>query len=162
MKIRNGFVSNSSSSSFVVQIKEVFSKDDKRIVNEEDIKKVLDFGFVISETGSPFMVQINTCHEEEKKIKEEDVEDEYFLKYYVMCNQDDVIKFLVQNNIPFSASIHYGQQYYQFYKNSDKLFVVKNLGEIANMYGIDAVKKEIDNKENLIKEIPIKEIIEKY
>ena len=58
MKIRNGFVSNSSSSSFIVRFKNHphRNRSDSMIATEEDIRKLTDYGFQLSRIENPFDV----------------------------------------------------------------------------------------------------------
>ena len=101
MKIRNGFVSNSSSSSFVVKIKEFDYTNNKMIVflTEEEITLLENYGFKKTEQSYPSKIDVTG-------IKPNSSGEN--LAYKVVCNQDEVISFLVENNIPFIASIHYG------------------------------------------------------
>jgi len=62
------------------------------------------------------------------------------MEYFVTCNEEEVIEFLVKNNIPFKASCHYNHEYISYKKDSDYIFEAMNYGLIANMYGEDHYK----------------------
>ena len=132
MKIRTCFVSNSSVSSFIVRIMNhrILKQADNLIATPEDIKKLKDFGFKDSNLTNPF----NT--DEMAIITGED--NKYLsMKYSVVCNQDEVTYFLVSNNIPFVASIHYDQEYCSYKRDSDYILEAANYGQIMAMYGED-------------------------
>jgi len=157
MKIRNGFVSNSSSSSFIVSVKHF--KTDKMILSFEDQEKLLDFGFKFTDCLS-----INHyCYEEDKES-----EENYALGISMNCNQDEVISFLLKNNIPFCASIHYNHRMMFYQKDEEHVLVLNNFGveyatyhfgnnEHENKDLLMIMHKEL--QENMIK-IPIQELIE--
>ena len=132
MKTRNGFVSNSSSSSFVVII-----TDNKRIpeerkkgpyITEEQKQKLLDYGFVYCITTDPMVV------EKTPKAHWKSKEDNNILAYNVTCNEDEVIEFLVKNNISFSAVRHYGHTSVFYKKDADRILFMDNLGQAFEMY----------------------------
>jgi len=99
MKTRNGFVSNSSSSSFIIINEGAFSPE---IVN-----LLSDFGF-----------------ESKCEIKEY---EEWTLD--VTCNQEDVIEFLIKNKISFEASVHYDHEIMMYNGITDELRIAQNFGE---------------------------------
>ena len=125
MKIRNGFVSNSSTSSFlVVRIDSIFNKPTKIFITKEEEKLLVKFGF--KKVYCYFSDQVED--ELFSKKKPLDIKEYYNLGYYVGCNQDDVILFLLENNISFEATCHYGDEKV-IYKSGEKYFiVVQNYG----------------------------------
>ena len=120
MKTREGFVSNSSSSSFVVAHKPFTftDKNPKRLLKDSEIKKLKKHGF--------------------------DFDGQNYV-YSVSCNQDDVIELLLKEKISFKAECHYGH-YHVFY-DKDKNVVIEayNYGCEADTYGIDHILEYVDN-----------------
>lgn len=117
MKIRNGFVSNSSSSSFVVRRCKDFMYTISNL-SEDQLQKMDKYGFKYIQSV-----------------------DEYV--YDVACNEDSVIDFLIENKIPFEAKTHYGH-YTQIY-NPDTNTLVKgvNFGEMYATYkSMEYVEKQ--------------------
>jgi len=155
MKTRKGFVSNSSSASFVVRIKEFyFDHDDISafMANEEDIKKLEEYGFDKSHMTSPF--------DPENKFM---TDEKMSMRYHVPCNYEYDICFLVANNIPFKASCHYGHKYMSYKKDSDYIFEANNFGLALDMYGEDLydMYDKVDGKElTPFRKIPKKEFLE--
>lgn len=145
MKIRNGFVSNSSSSSFLVVKKNMW--DNKVYLTQKEEKLLIDYGFKKVECYCADQVDCDLLHEtkaiivkerkrEEKQfekkygksLKKDDKERNCNYGYSVDCNQDDVILFLLKNNITFEASCHYGD-YTVLYKKGEKNFLtLQNYG----------------------------------
>ncbi len=133
MKIRTGFVSNSSVSSFIVRIMNhsiLCQVPDNVVATAEDIKKLKKFGFKDSNLTNPF----NT--DDTAMITGED-DKHLSMKYSVACNQDEVIYFLVSNNIPFKASVHYDQEYWSYTRDADHILEAANYGQVLSMYGED-------------------------
>jgi hypothetical protein len=114
MKIRNGFVSNSSSSSFVVKYRDsnwVSKKDGehKFLLTKKQLNTLKKYGFKYSSLNNPYFV--GTVIEKKKpNLKSFDKWDDINLTYDLTCNQDDVIYFLLTNKIPFVALCHYEQK----------------------------------------------------
>jgi len=127
MKIRNGFVSNSSSSSFLVDIYvDWLAKRKRRAISRQQEKKLKQCGF--KRTNQ------HTMNLETTGLKED--EKGYSYGYSVVCNQDDVIEFLVKNKIPFNALIHYGHESMLYDGKSDEVDIFQNFGIRAGMYGM--------------------------
>jgi hypothetical protein len=140
MKIRTGFVSNSSSSSFVLHlpITEGIFKGmykDSEVLNKKDLEKAVVFGF--RATKHHLASQLEDRGEEGVRTSTTKVlpEGTEHLGYSVSCNEDEVIEFLVKNNIPFTGSTHYGHSSC-FFKRGDKTVLwMDNLGLAYEMYG---------------------------
>ena len=178
MKIRNGFVSNSSSSSFVVEIRPLKFEPTGRIKSPK-----LPKGFSYRKMGMkppklPELVQVSTpllvtkkqmkalekrgfkfCHHtyasrveegaerEDKKLKPELATHMY---RSVVCNEADEVEFLVKHNIPFEGSTHYGHYSVFFWKDSDTVVTVRNVGREIETY-----KSTIGKAEQVAKREPI-------
>lgn len=151
MKIRNGFVSNSSSSSFIVQIKKRLGSDfdkDKDIANEQDIEKLSEYGFQLTTIKSPFDFSYNPDYTYEEKE-----EDANYMRHSVVCNQDEVLDFLVKNNIPFRASCQYGHNFCSYRRNYPYVLEAANFGLEIDMYGEDHINWEhINDMKKIYKE----------
>ena len=76
MKTRNGFVSNSSSSSFVVEIRDSFAKaKDPNVedyITPEEISKLLAFGFKYTHICSPIQIE-NLSYKQWEYAKDETI-----------------------------------------------------------------------------------------
>jgi len=138
MKFRTGFVSNSSTASFIIRIKQdewFEDRDAAFLVNEEDIPKLEEYGFERTNRTDPFR-----DYNDKTTIKSGNPDHYLSMEYFVTCNEEEVIEFLVKNNIPFKASCHYNHEYISYKKDSDYIFEAMNYGLIANMYGEDHYK----------------------
>lgn len=130
MKTRSGFVSNSSSSSFIVENYEQYPLfgDNTPKLSKEEIDKLLDYGF--------FYVRRKYASELENSMgKAKPCKKPYNLGYWIMCNQDEVIDFLLKNNIPFTAVINYGHTHVFYDRDSTDMLVAENYGLSLEMYG---------------------------
>ena len=138
MKIRTCFVSNSSTASFIVRIKQddfLHEKDELFIANEEDIIKLEEYGFTRTNKTNPF-------DKGDGWTKTGDPGEDHYIsmEYSVSCNYEEQVEFLVKNNIPFKASCHYGHRLMTYKKDSDYIFEAVNYGLMFNMYGEDHFK----------------------
>lgn len=129
MKIRNGFVSNSSSSSFVVRYKDSnFSapKEPKNfLLSKELLKKLKKFGFKYSNISNPYFVGTSLA-QKHLTLKSFEKWEDIYLIYDVTCNQNDVIYFLLSNKIPFVALCHYEEEIVVWDGKSDHFYKMLN------------------------------------
>ena len=55
--------------------------------------------------------------------------------YNVSCNEDEVLVFLMKNNIPFKASCRYDNYYVTMKKDANMYLYAFNFGNEIDMYG---------------------------
>jgi len=139
MKIRNGFVSNSSSSSFIVEHK-LFLDDlhnRKPRLTPQQIALLEDYGFFKINHNYPSRLEADCCGDPQHYVNlEQDFEYELNYGYYTFCNQDEVITWLLKNKIPFKAANHYGHTNV-FWDGGKEMIVARNFGLELEMYGIN-------------------------
>lgn len=134
MKTRAGFVSNSSSSSFVVRrFDDMFSSNKKSCLTKEQEKLLKENRFVLQICYYPHQVDMVNRATTKKDLQIAD-----WVKS-VSCNQDYEIEFLLQHRISFMADVHY-EHYTMIYDGkSDVLLIAQNYGKQAQMNGNDKV-----------------------
>lgn len=137
MKVRNGFVSNSSSSSFLVEIVSWdYNQSFNRTITAAQEKKLIKHGYQYTNINTPGKLEairlwtdtwpmITDKEPGFEPLNSEDYFDmSRFLGFGVICNQDDEIEWLVKNKIPFRASVHSNHE--------TVIFDGKNLWQIQN------------------------------
>ena len=147
MKIRNGFVSNSSSSSFVVKARTAKYKPSKEnpgcqkfdkwipTLTKVQVGKLKQFGFRMTWAHSPSQVPATREQRDEHEAWViQNPDSDYSWGYEVTCNQDEVFQFLLENDIPFAAEEHYGHKNVFF--DGKKVTTAVNFGVIMSMYGV--------------------------
>ncbi len=130
MKNRHGFVSNSSSSSFVVRYRQtswVGPEEDKQtyFLSKEQLKKLKKYGFEYNRANNPYCIYNNV----EKSLKAFKRWDNVNLSYSVICNQDGVIYFLLKEKIPFVALCHYDQEIVTWDGKNENFYQTDNIIE---------------------------------
>jgi len=125
MKIRQGFISNSSSSSFVVKYRYTEKNKPTKLLTDEQVKKLKKFGFKYTTNDNPYFVGVNRDYDS-RRIKDFKRHDRVNLHYDIICNQDDVIYFLLTNKIPFVALCHYEQELVVWDGQSNYFYETKN------------------------------------
>jgi hypothetical protein len=157
MKTRNGFVSNSSSSSFVVnRYDDLFaSKNHKMILTPKQIRQLKKNGFKLEMAYFPNQVS----RLDNERITGEGMKYANYTKS-VICNQDDELIFLIENRISFMADVHYENESWIYDGKSDTLIIAQNLGKQAQMGGSDKLNFGLGNREPVVK-MTGKEYLEK-
>ena len=92
-------------------------------LTKEQMKKLIDYGF------------------SELKNKNKT----YEFTYGVSCNQDDVLQFLLENNIPFEAECHYGHYNVFYWPKKDTIIEAYNFGCEISTYGLDSALEYFDD-----------------
>jgi len=136
MKIRAGFVSNSSTASFIVKTRldsiDMMLKDldgqDAGIfaLPQEKIDLLKEYGFVPITDNDPFRKEMNTCMGDYNV--QPDTEDDTILGFWIICNHLEVMELLVANNIPFKSAAHYSHHLYSYELDDDYIYVLNNFG----------------------------------
>jgi len=156
MKIRTGFVSNSSSSSFIVYYKDYLESIGKKKaqpgLSKTKVKLLEDFGFWKTHVHYPDQIDfeeqrrrgLRPIEESIKEVEEggikpskefiETYNDYYHYAYDVACNEWEVLEFLVKNHISFKSLCHY-EHYYIEYDGKQTVRVARNYGKEMMMYG---------------------------
>lgn len=137
MKIRNGFVSNSSSSSFVVRRYESVGGMIKNVLAEDDDIGLQQLGFKLQMAYYPDQVsEFVEDHSINEKLDSFLVDLHHWCKH-VSCNQDEIVEFLLKARISFTADIHYGHSSMVYDGPSDVLLIAQNFGKQIQMSGTD-------------------------
>lgn len=135
MKTRNGFVSNSSSSSFVVERYDRHEKGSPKLTTTAQDRYLKRHGFRLEIAYYPDQVGYPTHIPVAPK-------DKKFANWvrYVSCNQEDEIFLLLRCRISFDADIHYGHRSMAYDGKTDVLIIAQNFGKQMQMSGTDKMK----------------------
>lgn len=144
MKIRSNYVSNSSSSSFVVEVRNTF-KSANFLISKEKICQLVGYGF----QWMGGFVQNIVFYPAEKKKSESDFSEKENMNLYfdVVCNEDEVYEYLFKNHIPFIASIHNddelwvyeGGDYYEVFTNYANMYFFNRSSEFLKDFFINKI-----------------------
>jgi len=129
MKIRNSFVSNSSSSSFIVPYKDglgaIFNDSADIYLTEDEASFLEKCGFKKVNSLFPSGVAGWENHEY-FRVTDEESDIGYY--YEINCNQETLMADLVKLNVGFIGSCHYGDYTVIFRKGEDYLMIFRNYG----------------------------------
>lgn len=140
MKQRLGFVSNSSSASFIVKIGSELISPNIPPVSKDQIKLLEEYGFIKSNFWFPDQVR------DIWSIKPVENQDFVSYAYAVVCNEDIVLGFLIENKISFTASCHYDQYIVVYNAEEDEIISLKNFGILYLMNCIPRKNLDYYNK----------------
>ena len=179
MKIRSGFVSNSSSSSFIVSgnyenkhFKRLFARGRKHLPIAK-IRRLLKRGFRETWVGHAITLH-ELQHKEDTWRPAEDGEGGIAYRNYgmcVACNELDEIRFLLKLQVSFIGVGHYGHETYLYRKGDKYVMKFRNYGiEIGTYHrgkSWDGILKEFKEEEKWggkrrnapYRKIPFKEIM---
>ena len=135
MKRRIGFVSNSSTASFVVKTKPTewdymshnLSEEDVAAITlpKEKVELLKESGFYPTKEENPFREELNTQIGDGSKAK---TKDDTLLAFWISSNHDYALQFLVAHDIPFKAAVHYGQYLYTYDPKDKCIYRLQNFG----------------------------------
>jgi len=140
MKTRQGFVSNSSSSSFIVEVKTMdYSNGEFEFILSPDKIEALDsFGFRLINCSCVehyHNYPSNSNPDSDVYKQRDDYADDYRsnMGYHVSCNEDEVLYFLFKHRIKFNAVVHYENESI-IYDGGDYFYRIQNYGKTLSMY----------------------------
>ena len=143
MKTRSGYVSNSSSSSFVVVLRDDRGKETPVTAEMESVLRGYGFRYV-REYWKTALTEGSELFDDRSGFKPSDPVAMY---YDVACNEDEVEDFLIENRIPFAEWGHYGDFLRQYDGVSDYYDTYANAGENFLRYGFgDKVSDDLQRK----------------
>jgi hypothetical protein len=152
MKTRNGFVSNSSSSSFIVRRQSL--RDDTIQTTPTQDEKLATFGFRKTAAHSPHQLppfnDESQWKSERKMLRLKHYRTYFNYGYEVTCNQDEVITFLVENRISFVSECHYGHESLLYDGEKNVIYIGINFGAIMETYGVNE-DFELDKRKPIVK-----------
>lgn len=135
---RTGFVSNSSSSSFIVQVTAFDNTrlEHVRCLNPDKESVLVEAGFEYTGMHDPMWFEHGAL--DDSGYEPEDVQF-FFGKYLglrVSCNQDEIVQLLVTHDIPFHASVQYDEEELHWDGISPNIVSIQNYGRQYMMHGM--------------------------
>lgn len=127
MKIRNGFVSNSSSSSFVVDLRNDMDRSFPRLITVEQEKGLLSLGFGYSWIRHTSLVEGNVKHQSKSNTKVPN------MIYHHDINSEDIVEELVKLGVPFKMLYNYDTTLHLWKPWKRNLVSFTNLGNAYEM-----------------------------
>lgn len=157
MKTRCGFVSNSSSSSFVVKVAEMIMKKDERYPDCNAVIPSGKFKKLLTKDQEEILKQHGFKNKRMSFYHKEYIKE-------ISCNQDYLAALLVHYKIPFVANVHYGNQHFFYDPKNDYVMILYNHGHELAMYGDYYHRKTDEERINDVagEKIPIKWFEEDY
>jgi hypothetical protein len=155
MKTRKGFVSNSSSSSFIVKADKINKKQEELLIKNNYIETWGTSSYNIS-TEDEYNEHHKSFSKEKNKKSWYNVMGKAYT-YFKDINPQDNFKFLIDNKIPFNATYHYGQ-YTIIYDGKDTILWLPNLGVLYEMCCCETLK-ELNSEIKKLK-MTVKEFID--
>jgi hypothetical protein len=95
------------------------------LTTKEQDKKLRKLGFFLDPASYPHQIPEEFVHHEPT----EESKKWCHWCYTVICNQDEVIEFLIKNRISFHADVHYDHEAYFYDGKTDVLAIVQNFGK---------------------------------
>lgn len=153
MKIRQGFVSNSSSSSFLVDYLHsdtiTSMKKESALLSEEQVSKLIDIGFRFDSVSSTDRVRDSKYKtmipEYTMKVGRHDCKTIDLLHnklvYFHQINSEDVVEELVKLGVPFKMLYNYETTLHIWKPWKRTLLSFTNFGKA---YEMNYIRKEID------------------
>lgn len=174
MKIKTAHISNSSTLSVIVQTQPTILdgeyEDGRPLILTLNSKKVAllkKCGFVPTEMRNPFLRELGTFGHDWDEIKA-DTKDDTYLGYWMSCNHDFVLQFLVAYKIPFKAAVHYSQYLYSYDPRDEEIYILKNFG-IDYLHNPKELENDLQDKEMIewkdnepLRKISREEFLERY
>jgi hypothetical protein len=155
MKSRAGFVSNSSSSSFIVhRTDDVFGPDPQPCLSDAQEAVLKKLGFRPTWIGYPNQIEVLGFN---FQVDEEGA----FYAHHHIINHDEIFTPLIKAKIPFRAVCHYGHWSVFWDGKSDTILYVKNVGNaLRAVASVEAnIKEALEEAKEVIYTEPITEYV---